>query len=104
LDPDCAVPTELPAKLIFRCRAASINLVAAPGDAPGCRINIKLDGRPLRTGEQGADAAITDAGSHAIINEPRLYRLVDLGATCGEHLLELEIGQPGVKLYSFTFG
>ena len=104
IDPDSAIPAGLPAKLIFRCRAASINLVAAPAAAPGCRISIRLDGRPLKTDENGGDAVIEGGSSYVIIGEPRLYRLVDRGAVCGEHLLELDVDRPGVKLYSFTFG
>ena len=104
IEPDCIIPAGLPAKLIFRCRAASINLVAAPGAAPGCRIGIRLDGRPLKTDENGGDAVIESGVSYAIIDEPRLYRLVDRGAACGELLLELEVDRPGAKLYSFTFG
>ena len=104
IDPDCIIPAGLPAKLIFRCRAASINLVAAPGAAPGCRINIRLDGRALKASENGGDAVIENDASYAVIDEARLYRLVDCGAVCGEHLLELEVDRPGVKLYSFTFG
>ncbi len=63
---------------------------------------IYLDGKPVADSFAGVDVR----SHHAIIdNPPRLYRLVDLHqASPTRHLLTLRFEQPGVRLYSFTFG
>ena len=72
--------------LRLRFSAAKLHLVAAAPEAAAIRI--RLDGREM---------------PNVTISWPTLYTLVD-GDTHGEHLLELETDQPGLALYSATFG
>lgn len=74
------------AKIIFRYQAKDVYFVAG-GDI-GTRIKIIKDGTFL--GEQ-------------IVGEHTLYHVIQDSAH-GEHTLEIIIGQPGLRAFTFTFG
>ncbi len=42
-------------------------------------------------------------GGVVTVRDEQLYTLVQ-GTDYGEHTLELDIGQPGLRAYTFTFG
>lgn len=57
-------------------------------------------------GEQVApDLAGTDVGSGGIleVKDDRLYKIIESNVSA-EHTLELEILDPGLKTFTFTFG
>ena len=61
-------------------------------------VAVKLDGRSLVTGA-GADVA----GGVATVQDERLYAIVQ-GTEYGMHILELDVPEPGLRAYTFTFG
>ncbi len=82
--------------IIFHYNAKNVYLVASADNATAVRV--LLDGKPI------TDGAGTDvSGSVAMIRENQLYTIVE-GADYGEHTLELDIPQPGLRAYTFTFG
>ncbi len=84
--------------------AKAVNVVAA---APGreIEIEVRLDGRPLDAGLQGADV-IRDGQGRAVVrvSEARLYRLIDRQAGYGTYTVTLVFNRPGLEVYTFTFG
>ncbi|MGI8578939.1 MAG: cytochrome c biogenesis protein DipZ [Solirubrobacteraceae bacterium] len=82
--------------LSFQARKVYLVLSSAGGRARP--VHLTLDGRPVRTQEQGADAR----GGTARVTSQRLYELLDLPGV-ERHRLSLRPA-PGVSAYAFTFG
>jgi Thioredoxin like C-terminal domain len=45
-----------------------------------------------------------DAAGNGTAREPRMYQLIRQTAPIVDHLFEIEFLQPGVEVFSFTFG
>jgi hypothetical protein len=69
------------------------------GAAP-VRFRVRVDGQPP-AGGRGTDVAADGGG---VIDAHRLYQLVRLPASAGDHLFEIEFLDPGAHVYAFTFG
>jgi thiol-disulfide isomerase/thioredoxin len=82
--------------IIFHYNAKNVYLVASADNATPVRI--LLDGKPI-TDSAGSDVS----GGIAMIRDNQLYNIVQ-GSDYGEHILELDIPQPGLRAYTFTFG
>jgi len=80
--------------------AKVVNVVV--GSDAGSEIEVFVDTDSLSESKLGADVEIKDGKSIAIINEERLYNLVDYKYDTG--LLELRIKGKGFKINAFTFG
>ena len=89
------------AKIIFRYNAKSVYLVASAKD--NATIRVSRDGKPLGN-EAGGDVVRKDGSSIVNISESRLYKLIEDPAGYGEHTLELNIDNPGLQAFTFTFG
>jgi thiol-disulfide isomerase/thioredoxin len=98
-----AAPRSEDATLLFKLKASSINLVMDAGQEMK-RVQVEMDGGPLRDHEMGADAKNIDKRSVVYVNEGRMYELVNTQGTYSERELRLTFTDPGVKLYAFTFG
>ncbi len=61
-------------------------------------VNVLLDGKPI-INNAGADVS----NSTVTIKVDQLYSLVQ-GSDYGVHTLELDIPEPGLRAYTFTFG
>lgn len=85
------------AKIIFRYQAKNVYFVASAEKEIGGKI--LLDGKPL-TEEAGADV---ERDGSIKIKADRLYKLVR-GKESGEHTLEMQIEDNGLKAFTFTFG
>ncbi len=84
------------AKIIFRYHAKDVYFVAGAQDKT--MITILRDGKPLsQRGDDVSSQGIAEIGVN------RLYKLVE-GNEYGEHLLEIQINQPGLQAFTFTFG
>jgi cytochrome c biogenesis protein CcdA/thiol-disulfide isomerase/thioredoxin len=90
--------TAASAKIQFAYSAKNVYLVAAADSA--VKIKVLRDGQPLPAAERGADV---DANGEATIQAQRLYKLIE-GADYGEHTIEIEVENPGLQAYTFTFG
>jgi cytochrome c biogenesis protein CcdA/thiol-disulfide isomerase/thioredoxin len=86
-----------PAKIVYRYTARSVYLVASAQN--GVKISVLRDGKPLGSAA-GTDV---DSDSTALIQQDRLYMIVE-GSDYGEHTLEIEIENPGLHAFTFTFG
>jgi len=82
--------------VIFHYNAKNVYFVASADNATAVRV--LLDGKPISDGA-GSDVS----GGIAIIRDNQLYTIVQ-GSDYGEHILELDIPQSGLRAYTFTFG
>ncbi|OHA05520.1 MAG: hypothetical protein A2934_05440 [Candidatus Sungbacteria bacterium RIFCSPLOWO2_01_FULL_47_10] len=90
------------AKIIFRYDSKDVYFVAS--SEAGASIKILRDGKPLTADTAGADVVVKESSSEAIIQEDRLYKLIQDKNGYGEHTLEIIIENPGLKAFTFTFG
>jgi hypothetical protein len=85
----------------LRFHARDLHLVLGrEASASPVRFRILIDGKPPLK-EHGTDVAADGSG---VIDAHRLYQLVRLPASAGEHLFEIEFLDPGAHVYAFTFG
>ena len=83
--------------------SSSVNVVLDPEDADPFRVMVTLDGQPLTEDTKGADVIIDDGMSYILVDEPRLFRIVEL-PEFGPHDLKLSSNSPDFALFAFTFG
>jgi len=76
------------AALAFKIKADKVFLVVGPAHA-GDKIKIFLDGKPM---------------GDIILDNQRLYDIIDLKGAVEIHTLRLEFPDPGTSVYAFTFG
>ncbi len=89
------------AKIIFRYSAKNVNFVASA--ANNVTVQVFRDSRPLGN-ESGKDVSKRNGSSIVTIREPRLYALIEDPEGYGEHTLEINIENPGLQAFTFTFG
>ncbi len=89
VEPERAIPSSPGAKIVYRYKAATANLVMGPLGPTPARVTVIVDGKPVKT---------------LTIDEHKLYELFDDGGAYGEHLLELIFEDTNVAAYAFTFG
>ncbi len=88
----------------LRYRAKSVYLVAGSDDSKPKRLYVTQDGNPLRKGASGVDVR-SDPGGRTYVDlaGKRMYYIAN-NPEFGGHLLGLYALEPGMSLYSFTFG
>ena len=85
-------------------RAKSVYLVAGSDDSRPKRLYVSQDGKPLSKEAWGIDVrAANDGRTYIELGSKRMYYLVN-NSEFGGHLLQLYALEPGLSLYSFTFG
>ena len=85
-------------------RAKSVYLVAGSDDSKSRRLYVTQDGKPLPRAAWGVDVrAGSDGKTYVDLGGKRMYYLVN-NSEFGGHLLRLYALEPGLSLYSFTFG
>lgn len=62
-------------------------------------VSVFIDGKKVDASSTGSDSA----NGVVTVDSDRLYNLIDLKDTAGEHLLRLEFS-PGIQIFAFTFG
>jgi len=85
--------------LVLHFKAGKVFLVIGPG-VRGNQIKVFVDGKPINESIAGADVK----NGKIILDEERLYNLVDLKGKVEDHLLRLEFENDGILVYAFTFG
>ncbi|MDP3796821.1 MAG: cytochrome c biogenesis protein DipZ [Polaromonas sp.] len=96
-----AVAARAGARLAYRFRARDLHLVLGREAGAGpVRFRVLIDGQPPAKGH-GTDVASDGSG---LIDAHRLYQLVRLPSSAGDHLFEIEFLDPGAHAYAFTFG
>ncbi len=98
LDPEFAQSSS-GSVLVFNFDAEKVFLVITPLSGND-DIRVLLDGKPIDSVASGKDVT----NSKIKLDEPRLYELINLKGKGGKHLLRLEFGTDGTKVFAFTFG
>lgn len=86
------------AVLVYNFNAEKVFLVMNPGVDSG-KVKVILDGKLVDEKFAGKDVK----NGYILIDNDRLYELIDLKGNPGNHLLKLEF-TPGVAAFAFTFG
>ena len=83
--------------------ANSVNTVMVSADSMPYEVRLTLDDRPLEAEEAGADVMFDgDGNSYVLVDESRMYRLVELPEFNG-HELKLSSNSQ-MEVFAFTFG
>jgi cytochrome c biogenesis protein CcdA/thiol-disulfide isomerase/thioredoxin len=92
-----ALQSDIPA-LRYNFIARKVFLVLGTSDGKPHRVRVMLNGQPAGSagGADVKDSVLT-------VDRERLYELIDQGSTKNGQL-ELQIDEPGVQAYAFTFG
>jgi cytochrome c biogenesis protein CcdA/thiol-disulfide isomerase/thioredoxin len=87
--------------ITYRFRGRDLHLVLGPrADGKPVRFRVTLDGKPPGA-NHGSD---TDADGNGVVASQRLYQLVRQAHGTGDRVFEITFLDPGVRVYSFTFG
>jgi cytochrome c biogenesis protein CcdA/thiol-disulfide isomerase/thioredoxin len=101
VDPEEALLTSAPGRIVYRFYARDLHLVLGPGTGgKPVRFRVQLDGAAPGP-SHGAD---TDESGAGVIKEQRLYQLIRQSGDVGEHTFSVEFLDNEVQAYSFTFG
>ena len=86
---------------MFRFHARDLHLVLGPGmDGKAARFRVTLDGKAPGP-DHGVDI---DTGGAGVAREHRLYQLLRQSDGVRDRTFSIEFLDPGVQVYSFTFG
>ena len=84
--------------------ATSVNAVMSSRTTDSLTVTLTLDGYPMKPNQTGADVAFDDDGnSYVIVDEPRMYRLVNQDKFIS-HELKLSSNSDKFSVFAFTFG
>ena len=98
---ESAVPSAPNAGIAFRFHARDLHLVLGPtADGKPVRFRVTVDGKPPGDGH-GTDVA---SGGTGTVTSARLYQLVRQRGPVDDRTFEIEFLDPGVHVFSFTFG
>jgi hypothetical protein len=90
-----------PGKIVFRFHSRDLHMVLGPGrNGTPVRFKVKLNGTALGD-DHGSDSSADGAGE---VREPRMYQLVRQKGSIKDAVFEIEFLDPGVEVFSFTFG
>lgn len=90
-----------PGKIVFRFHSRDLHMVLGPGrNGTPVRFKVKLNGAALGD-DHGSDSSVDGAGE---VREPRMYQLVRQKGSIKDAVFEIEFLDPGVEVFSFTFG
>jgi cytochrome c biogenesis protein CcdA/thiol-disulfide isomerase/thioredoxin len=97
---DKAVLSSAPGTVLFRFHARDLHLVLGPADGQPVRFRILIDGA-VPGQDHGAD---TDAEGNGTVTDVRLYQLVRQTGSVRDRTFTIQFLDPGVQVFSFTFG
>jgi thiol-disulfide isomerase/thioredoxin len=90
-----------PGKIVFRFHARDVHMVLGPAkDGKPVRFKVTLEGSAPGD-DHGVDSAPDGTGE---VREPRLYQLIRQKGQIKDRTFEIELLDPGVQAFSFTFG
>ena len=88
-------------RVVFRFHARDLHMVLGPGkNGRPVRFKVTLNGSAPRE-DHGSDCGRDGAGE---IRQPRLYQLVRQQGRIEDATFEIEFLDPGIEIFSFTFG
>jgi len=90
-----------PGKIVFRFHSRDLHMVLGPAKhGTPVRFTVKLDGA-APGGDHGVDSGADGSGE---VREPRMYQLIRQKGPVQDRTFEIEFLDPGVEVFSFTFG
>jgi thiol-disulfide isomerase/thioredoxin len=90
-----------PGKIVFRFHSRDLHLVLGPSkNGTPVRFKVKLNGAAPGA-DHGSDSAPDGTGE---VRQSRMYQLVRQKGPAKDVTFEIEFLDPGVKVFSFTFG
>jgi len=90
-----------PGKIVFRFHGRDLHMVLGPGrNGTPVRFKVKLNGTALGD-DHGSDSSANGTGE---VRQPRMYQLVRQKGPIKDMIFEIEFLDPGVEVFSFTFG
>ncbi len=90
-----------PGKVVFRFHSRDLHMVLGPAkNGRAVRFRVRLDGAAAGD-NHGADCGADGLGE---VREPRLYQLIRQKGQVEDRTFEIEFLDPGVQVFSFTFG
>ena len=98
---EAAVLGKANGKITYRFHARDVHLVMAPAThGRPVRYRVRINGQPPGAAH-GVD--VDDAG-FGTVDQPRMYSLIRQAGPIDDRQLEIEFLDPGVEVFSFTFG
>ncbi len=96
-----ATLNSVPGAIVFRFHARDVHLVLGPAkEGKPVRFRVKIDGKAPEE-NHGVD---TGAAGNGTVVEHRLYQLIRQKNSTDDHTFEIQFLDPGVQVFSFTFG
>jgi thiol-disulfide isomerase/thioredoxin len=90
-----------PGKVVFRFHSRDLHMVLGPSkNGTPVRFKIKLNGAAPQA-DHGSDSSADGTGE---VRQPRMYQLVRQKGPVKDVTFEIEVLDPGVEVFSFTFG
>jgi len=90
-----------PGKVVFRFHSRDLHMVLGPAKKGNpIRFKVTLDGAAPGD-NRGVDSGADGSGE---VREPRLYQLIRQKGRVQDRTFEIEFLDPGVEVFSFTFG
>jgi thiol-disulfide isomerase/thioredoxin len=90
-----------PGKIVFRFHARDLHMVLGPAkNGTPVRYKVKLNGA-VPGDNHGSDSGADGAGE---VRQPRMYQLIRQQGPINDVTFEIEFLDPGVEVFSFTFG
>ncbi len=84
--------------------ATSVNVVMGPVTSSSYEVRLTLDENPIDREQAGIDVMYDDDGnSFVLVDEARMYRLIDQPAFAG-HELKMSSKSSEFTVFAFTFG
>ncbi|MDA1337526.1 MAG: thioredoxin family protein [bacterium] len=102
--PEFARVVEGEGKVLIRYKANKLNIVFDTKEAKDILAKVKLDGKYLTKENMGEDIVFEGDVSFLMVNEAKLYNVIDTKDEYGTHVLELTIPSSSLELFAFTFG
>jgi len=90
-----------PGKIVFRFHSRDLHMVLGPSkNGTPVRFKVKLNGAAPGD-DHGSDSGADGAGE---VRQPRMYQLIRQKGPIKDVTFEIEFLDPGVEVFSFTFG
>ena len=90
--------------MVLTFYATSVNVVMSSRTTDPLTVTLTLDGSPMNPKQAGSDVAFDENGnSYVIVDEPRMYRLVNQDKFIS-HELKLSSNSDKFSVFAFTFG
>lgn len=98
---EAAVSKKSNSKVLYRFHARDVHLVMGPATrGTPVRFRVLIDGQP----PHAAHGVDIDEAGQGTVDQPRMYQLIRQPGPIAERLIEIEFLDPGVEVFSFTFG